>query len=238
MKRLGIIGGISAASTAHYYALINEGVQARLGGLAQAELLIWSVNFAEVAALQEKGEWQTLGVMFADIARRLEGAGAEAIIIAANTMHKVADEVTAAVTIPLLHIVDITAAAIRRAGLKRPGLMATAYTMEQDFYVGRFRDRHGLSLLIPGEADRRDTHRIIYDELCRGVTTDVSRARYEDIARALVAQGADCLILGCTEVGMLLNQGNVPVPVFDTTQLHTKAAVDFATGHSLQQAAE
>ena len=152
MKRLGIIGGISAASTAHYYALINEGVQARLGGLAQAELLIWSVNFADVAALQEKGDWQTLGVMFADIARRLEGAGAEAIIIAANTMHKVADEVTAAVTIPLLHIADITAAAIRRTGLKRPGLMATAYTMEQDFYVGRFRDRHGLSLLIPGEA--------------------------------------------------------------------------------------
>ncbi len=238
MKRVGIIGGISAESTAHYYALINQGVRAGRGGLAQAELLIWSVNFAEVAALQEQGDWPALARRFADIARRLEGAGAEAIVIAANTMHKVADEVTAAVTIPLLHIVDITADAIRRDGLARPGLMATAYTMEQDFYVGRFRDRHGLNLLIPGAADRRDTHRIIYDELCRGITTEASRARYEAIARALVAQGADCLILGCTEIGMLLSKDNVPVPVFDTTRLHTQAAVDFALSDVRRQAAE
>ena len=237
MRMIGIIGGMSAESTATYYAALNAAVRARLGGLHSARLLLWSVDFAEIAQLQKEGRWQEQGEILAAIARKLEAAGAEAIVLATNTMHKVAPAIEAAVKVPFLHIAEATAAAIRNKGLKRPALMATAYTMEQDFYKERLA-RHGLDVIIPDEADRAATHRIIYEELCKGVISETSRAEYIQIAQRLQAKGADCLILGCTEVGMLLNSGNVPMPVFDTTLIHVEAAVDFSLSAPKLMAAE
>jgi aspartate racemase len=238
MRTIGIIGGMSAESTAHYYAEINKGVREKLGGLHSAEIVMWSVDFAEIAAMQSKGQWDLAGKHLATIAKRLEGAGADCLVLATNTMHKLAPEIQDATHIPLLHIADATAEAIKAAGLKRPGLMATAYTMEQDFYVGRLRNSHGLVVIVPDEADRKKTHAIIYDELCKGVTREDSRNAYVKIAQRLKYAGADCLILGCTEVGMLLNQSNVPMPVFDTTLIHAAAAVSFATAVEHRRAAE
>jgi aspartate racemase len=227
MKTIGIIGGMSAESTAHYYAHINAGVRQRLGGLHAAELILWSVDFADIADMQTRGDWAAAGAKLADVAARLERAGADVIILATNTMHKVASEIEAAISVPFLHIADATALEIRAAGLKRPAMMATTYTMEQDFYVGRLREKFGFDVIVPDEADRRETHRIIYDELCKGVVTDQSRKAYEAIAERLKQRGADCLILGCTEVAMLLNAGNVSIPVFDTAVIHANAAVEF-----------
>jgi aspartate racemase len=238
MKVIGIIGGMSAESTAHYYARINARVRERLGGLHAGEVIVWSVDFAEIAAMQEKGLWKEAGVKLAEVAVRLERAGADVILLATNTMHKVADTITAAIKIPFIHIADATAEKVKAAGFKRPGLMATAYTMEQDFYVGRLRARHGLDVVVPGPADRAETHRVIYDELCKGMVAESSRTAYEAIAARLVGEGADCLILGCTEVGMLLNETNVSVPVFDTTLIHADAAVDFALAGAARMAAE
>jgi aspartate racemase len=238
MKVIGIIGGMSAASTAHYYARINARVRERLGGLHAAEVIIWSVDFAGIAAMQEKGLWKEAGARLAEVAMKLERAGADVILLATNTMHKVADAITAAIKVPFIHIADATAEKVKAAGLKRPGLMATAYTMEQDFYVGRLRARHGLDVVVPGPTDRAETHRIIYDELCKGRVAESSRTAYEAIAARLVGEGADCLILGCTEVGMLLNETNVSVPVFDTTLIHADAAVDFALAGEARMAAE
>lgn len=238
MRVIGIIGGMSAESSAHYYAEINALVRKRLGGLHSAEILMWSVDFAGIAAMQARGEWDAAGARLAGIAKRLEGAGADVIILATNTMHKLAPQIEAAISVPFLHIADATAAEIKRAGLRRPGLMATAYTMEQDFYVGRLRDRHGLDVIVPDAEDRARTHAIIYDELCKGIVNEASRQAYEAIARRLVSAGADCLILGCTEVGMLLNSSNVTIPVFDTTLIHAAAAVDFATAREQRKAAE
>jgi aspartate racemase len=227
MKTIGIIGGMSAESTAHYYAHINAGVRQRLGGLHAAELILWSVDFADIADMQTRGDWAAAGAKLADVAARLERAGADVIILATNTMHKVASEIEAAISVPFLHIADATALEIRAAGLKRPAMMATTYTMEQDFYVGRLREKFGFDVIVPDEADRRETHRIIYDELCKGVVTDQSRKAYEAIAERLKQRGADCLILGCTEVAMLLNAGNVSIPVFDTAVIHANAVVEF-----------
>jgi aspartate racemase len=238
MRTIGIIGGMSAESTAHYYAEINKGVREKLGGLHSAEIVMWSVNFAEIAAMQAKGQWDLAGRRLSTIAQRLEGAGADCLVLATNTMHKLAPEIEAATHIPLLHIADATAEAIKAAGLRRPGLMATAYTMEQDFYVARLRSKHGLDIIVPEEADRKKTHAIIYDELCKGITREESRNTYVGIANRLKKAGADCLILGCTEVGMLLNEGNVPMPVFDTTLIHAAAAVSFATTAEQRRAAE
>jgi aspartate racemase len=238
MRRIGIIGGMSAESTAHYYARINAQVRRRLGGLHAAEAIIWSVDFAEIAAMQERGSWQEAGTRLAEVAVKLERAGADVILLATNTMHKVADTIAAAVRIPFIHIADATAARVKQAGFKRPGLMATAYTMEEDFYVGRLRARHGLEVIVPEPADRAETHRIIYDELCKGVVAESSRTAYEAIAARLACAGADCLILGCTEVGMLLNGSNASLPVFDTTLIHADAAVDFALGCETRMAAE
>jgi aspartate racemase len=238
MKTIGIIGGMSAESTAHYYAAINAGVRNRLGGLHSAEIIVWSVDFAEIAAMQEQGKWDEAGQKLAGIAKRLEAAGADVVLLATNTMHKVADAIVDAVSIPFIHIADATAAQIKRAGFKRPGLMATAYTMEQSFYVGRLKDRHGLDVVIPDEGGRADTHKIIYEELCSGVVRGASRQRYQQIAESLAERGADCLILGCTEVGMLLNDKNVSVPVFDTTLIHAEAAVAFALSRDMRKAAE
>jgi aspartate racemase len=238
MKTIGIIGGMSAESTAHYYAHINAGVRQRLGGLHAAELILWSVDFADIADMQSRGDWSSAGVKLADIAARLERAGADVIILATNTMHKVAGEIEAAISVPFLHIADATALEIRAAGLKRPAMMATTYTMEQDFYMGRLREKFGFDVMVPDEADRRETHRIIYDELCKGVVTDQSRKVYEVIAGRLKQRGADCLILGCTEVAMLLNPGNVSIPVFDTAVIHANAAVNFVLSDYNLKAAE
>jgi aspartate racemase len=227
MKTIGIIGGMSCCSTALYYDRLNAEARRRLGGLHSAECVIWSVDFDRIERLQAAGDWDRAGAELARIAVALEHAGAELLIIASNTMHKVADAVRHATRVPLIHIAEATAAEIVKAALKHPGLMATAYTMEQDFYVGALRAA-GLEPVIPEAGDRAETHRIIYDELCRGVVREESRAAYEAIAARLIGRGADCLILGCTEVGMLLNEDNVPAPVFDTTLIHADAALDAA----------
>jgi aspartate racemase len=230
MKVIGLIGGMSCESTAHYYARLNEGVRKALGGLHSAEILMWSVDFAPIAQMQAEGRWQEAGVRLATIARRLEMAGADVLVLATNTMHKVAGTIEAAVGIPFLHIADATASKIRAAGKRRPAIMATRFTMEQDFYTGRLRDKFALETLIPDEADRTLVHQIIYDELCVGRVTEASRQAFVDVARRLAAKGADCLVLGCTEVGMLLDERNAPLPIFDTTLIHADAAVNFALG--------
>ncbi len=238
MKTIGIIGGMSLESTAHYYAHINAGIRQRLGGLHSADLVLWSVDFAEIADMQTRGDWASAGRLLAGVARRLQSAGADVVILATNTMHKVADEIEAAISVPFVHIADATAHEIQLGGLKRPAMMATAYTMEQDFYVGRLRDKFGLDVIVPEEADRRETHRIIYDELCKGIVTDKSRQVYEAIAERLQQRGADSLILGCTEVAMLLSADNVAAPVFDTALIHANAAVNFALSDYQLKAAE
>jgi len=239
MKVIGLIGGMSCESTAHYYARLNERVREALGGLHSAEILMWSVDFAPIAQMQAEGRWEDAGARLAAIARRLEAAGAEVIVLATNTMHKVADVIEAATGIPLLHIADATADKIRASGKRKPAIMATRFTMEQDFYTGRLREKFGLDAITPDEADRALVHQIIYDELCVGRVTDASRAVFVDVAQRLKSKGADCLVLGCTEVGMLLNEGNSPLPMFDTTLIHADAAVNFALGHvPTAQAAE
>ena len=227
MKTIGILGGMSAASTQTYYRELCRLVRERLGGLHSPELLIRSLDFAVIEAAQAAGDWDGAGKILNREALALERGGADFIVLATNTMHKVADQMMQGVGIPLLHIADATAAAINRQGLKRPGLMATAFTMEQDFYTARLRAA-GLEPVIPDAPDRAETHRIIYEELCREVVKPESEQAYRGIASRLVDRGADCLILGCTEVGMLLNAGNVSVPVFDTTLVHCEAAVERA----------
>lgn len=230
MKVIGLIGGMSCESTAHYYARLNARVRAVQGGLHSAEILMWSVDFAPIAQMQAEGRWDEAGARLAGVARRLEASGAEVLVLATNTMHKVADAIEAATDLPFLHIADATGRKIRETGLRRPAIMATRFTMEQDFYTGRLRDKFGLDCVIPDEADRAQVHQIIYDELCVGRVCETSRQAYVDVARRLKDKGADCLILGCTEVGMLLDERNTPLPVFDTTLIHADAAVDFALG--------
>lgn len=227
MKTIGILGGMSAASTVIYYRQLCDLTRARLGGLHSPQLLIRSLDFAPVAAAQAAGDWAALGQMLNTEARRLDDGGADLLLLATNTMHKVADTMMAGVSIPLIHIADATATAIRQAGLTRPGLMATAFTMEQSFYTDRLRAA-GLDPLVPSAEDRATTHRIIYDELCRDQILPASRSAYEGIAARLAADGADCLILGCTEVGMLLSAANSPLPVFDTVAIHCAAALEAA----------
>ena len=228
MKTLGLLGGMSSESTAIYYRLLNEGVNARLGGLASAKLIIWSFDFADIAARQSAGDWAGLAGTLADAAGALERAGAEAVMICANTMHKMADEVQAAIGVPLIHIADATAAAIQATGSRRPALLATRYTMEQDFITGRLRERFGVDTMIPDEADRIELHRIIYGELCLGVVTPSSKAAFLAMIARLRAGGADGVILGCTELGLLLTQAEIDIPVFDTALIHVAAGVDFA----------
>lgn len=227
MKTIGILGGMSAASTQIYYRELCDQMRARFGGLHSPEVLIRSLDFARIEALQVRGEWDAAGVILNAEAKALERGGADLLILATNTMHKLADQMMQGVDIPLLHIADATAGAIWEKGLSAPGLMATSFTMEQSFYTDRLRAA-GLSPVLPNDADRAEVHRIIYEELCKDITLEKSRAAYVSIAERLVEQGADCLILGCTEVGMLLNQGNVTVPVFDTTLIHCTAALDLA----------
>ena len=227
MKTIGILGGMSAASTQVYYRELCDLTRKRLGGLHSPELLIRSLDFVRIEALQMRGEWEAAGVLLNAEAKALERGGADLIVLATNTMHKLASQMMEGVTIPLIHIADATAQAIRSVHLKSPGLMATAFTMEQSFYIDRL-IAAGLKPMIPNKDDRAEIHRIIYEELCKDVTTAESEAAYVAIANRLAKAGADCLILGCTEVGMLLNQGNVQVPVFDTTLIHCSAALDRA----------
>ena len=229
MKTIGVLGGMSAASTQIYYSTLCQLVRDELGSLHSPELLIRSLDFAPMEALQMSGDWEEAGRVLNVHAKTLEQAGAGLILLATNTMHKVADEMMEGVDIALLHIADTTAEAIRSAGLERPGLMATAFTMEQSFYTDRLRSA-GLEAIIPQADDRRETHRIIYNELCQGLVTRDSQNSYVKIAERLVSRGADCLILGCTEIGMLLNADNVTVPVFDTTQIHCAAAIRWSLG--------
>jgi len=228
VRTLGLIGGMTWHSTADYYRLINQGVQERLGGSHSAELLMLSVDFAPVEELQNRGEWEAMGQLMAGAARTLERGGAEAIVICANTMHRLAGDVTAAVKIPLIHIADAAAAAVKARGLKTVGLLGTRYTMEMDFYRGRLEAPHGLSVLVPDEPGRTTVHDVIYRELGRGLVRDESRRRYLEIIEDLVRRGAQGVILGCTEIPMLIRPEDSPVPVFDTTALHAAAAVDFA----------
>ncbi|MGN7773612.1 aspartate/glutamate racemase family protein [Phyllobacterium sp. 22552] len=224
MKTIGILGGMSAASTQIYYRELCRLTRETLGRLHSPELLIRSVDFDEIETLQVSSNWDAAADILNEKAIALERGGAELLILATNTMHKVAGRILAGVSIPFVHIADATATAILDGGFRKPGLMATAFTMEQNFYTDRLTAR-GLLPIIPEAGDRAETHRIIYDELCRDVVTKESRLRYELIAQRLIDRGCDCLILGCTEVGMLLNQDNVAVPVFDTTLIHCEAAL-------------
>jgi aspartate racemase len=228
MKTIGMIGGMSWESSAEYYRLINRGVRARLGGLHSAQSLMYSVDFAEIEALQHAGDWASAANRMIDAARRLQAGGADFLVICTNTMHKLADPVEAAVPIPLLHIADATGVRVRDAGLTRVGLLATRFTMEESFYRGRLGDRFGLDVLVPDADGRAVVHDVIYSELCAGIVNERSRTRYCEIGRALIERGAQGLILGCTEIGLLVDQSHFEVPVFDTTRIHAEAAVEAA----------
>lgn len=228
MKTLGLIGGMSWESTAIYYRHLNEIARDRLGGLHSAKLLLWSFDFAEVAERQHAGDWDSASAMMTEAARRLEDGGAEALVICTNTMHKLAEAVEASVGIPLVHIADATAVRLKAAGVQRPALLATRFTMEEAFYTGRLRDRHGIDAVLPDECGRSLIHRIIYEELCRGVTSPESKVAYLDEIESLRRAGADGVILGCTEITMLIGAEDTDLPVFDTTRIHAEAAMEFA----------
>ncbi len=227
MKTIGLIGGMSWESTALYYRWLNQAIAARLGGLHSARLLLFSVDFYEIEELQDHGAWDEAGTLLREVAQALERGGAQFFVLCTNTMHKVADQITEGVSIPLLHIADATADAVSQAGLQRIGLLGTRFTMEQDFYRGRLEAR-GLSVIIPADEDRRLVNRVIYEELCRGEVRDASRDEYRRVIREMVEAGAEGIILGCTEIGMLVSDQDSPVPTFDTTQIHAEAAVEYA----------
>ena len=234
MRTLGLIGGMSWESTAFYYRHLNELARERLGGLHSAKLLLWSFDFAEVADHQHRGDWDGATALMVEAALHLKRGGAEAVVICTNTMHLMADAVERASGLPVLHIADATAEAIKTTGCRRPLLLATGFTMEQPFYRERLRDRHGIEALVPEEQDRETVHRIIYDELCQGVARPESKAAYLDvIQRSRGEAGADGVILGCTEITLLIGKDDVNVPVFDTTRLHAEAAMAFALGRDI-----
>ncbi|MFR0689732.1 aspartate/glutamate racemase family protein [Enterobacterales bacterium AE_CKDN230030158-1A_HGKHYDSX7] len=228
MKTIGLIGGMSWESTIPYYRQINERIKERLGGLHSAKVALYSVDFHEIERLQHAGDWDAAGRVLADAARSLKAAGADFLVLCTNTMHKVAPAIEAAVDIPLLHIADPTAAAIRAAGVSTVGLLGTRFTMEQAFYKDRLVEKFGLQVLTPNETDRQVVHRIIYEELCLGQIHDESRQEYRRIIAALVEQGAEAVILGCTEISLLVGPVDASVPLFDTTALHALHAADAA----------
>ncbi len=228
MKTIGLIGGLSWESSQLYYQIINETVRERLGGLHSADCLMYSFDFHEIEVLQANGDWDAATARMVEAGQRLGRGGAEVVIICSNTMHRMAVEVADAIDVPLLHIADPTAHAAMDAGIKKIGLLGTAYTMEQEFYAGCLRENHGLDVLIPDDGGRELVHRVIYDELVKGVINEESRAAYIDVIDVLVEQGAEGIILGCTEIGMLIQQQHCSVPTFDTTELHAVAAVEFA----------
>ena len=230
MRTIGLIGGMSWESTVTYYQLLNRMARERLGGLHSAELLLWSFDFAEIETMQDAGDWESATGRMIDAARNLQRGGAECVVICTNTMHKMAADVEAAVDIPLLHIADAAAAAIRSAGSEKPLLLGTRFTMEQDFYKGFLQREHGIDVVVPDEQERAYVHDVIYDELCHGEVRGESKKRYLEIIAAAVARGADSVIFGCTEIGLLISDAELPVPGLDTTALHAAAAIDFALG--------
>jgi aspartate racemase len=236
MKTLGLIGGMSWESTVPYYREINQAVRAHLGGLHSAKLILYSVDFAEVEHLQATGQWEAAGALLANVAVKLEQAGADALVLCTNTMHKVADAISGAVNIPLLHIADPTAEAIKQGGFTTVGLLGTRFTMEQDFYRNRLEKNHGLTVLTPPQADRDLVHQIIYDELCLGEVRNASLESYLRIINDLHALGAQAIILGCTEIALLVQQQHTTLPLFDTTFLHARSAALWAMSHTALEA--
>ncbi len=227
MKTIGLIGGMSWESSAEYYRIINEEVNRRLGGVHSAKVILYSFDFAEIEELQHRGEWEKLTQVMIDAARRLENAGAEVLLICTNTMHKMFDQVQENVEVSMIHIADATAEEIKNKGLKKVGLLGTKFTMEGDFYRKRF-ENHGIETVIPTEDEREIIHRIIYDELVVGIIRDESRKKYLEIIEHLKQRGAEGVVLGCTEIPLLIKQEHVDIPVFDTTRIHALKAVDFA----------
>jgi aspartate racemase len=228
MKTIGLLGGMSWESTLEYYRIINNSVKARLGGSHSAQCLLYSVDFSEIEALQHAGEWETLTQAMIAAVKRLERGGADCLVICTNTMHRMADEVQASTKLPLLHIADATASAVKAQGLGTVGLLGTRFTMEGDFYRGKLERQHGLQVLVPDQAGMDAVHRIIYDELVQGVIREASRQLYLEVIADLQARGAQGVVLGCTEIPLLVRQTDVTIPVFDTTTIHAQAAVDWA----------
>ena len=233
MKRIGLIGGMSWESSIEYERIINEEVRTRLGGTHSADLIIRSFDFAVIEDLQASGDWRRAGELLADVARDLEHCGAEILVLCTNTMHRLAADITDAVSVPLLHIADATAADIHRCGVRTVGLLGTKYTMEAEFYAGRLASQHGLDVRTPNETARNEVHRIIYDELVQGVIDDDSRQTYIDIASELIDGGVEGIIAGCTEIELLLRGDDLNVPYFPTTRLHATAAVDLSLASQL-----
>ena len=230
MKTIGLIGGMSWESTLEYYRIINETVKERLGGLHSAKCVLASLDFAEIEPLQRQERWAEQAQMMVAAAQNLERAGADFLLLCTNTMHKLADDIQAGIHIPFLHIADATARRIKSTGIRKVGLLGTRFTMEQDFYRQRLEDRHHLSVLIPGEQQRELVHRVIYDELCLGIVNEVSRFGYSQVIKELAKNGAQGIILGCTEIELLVKPEDSPVPLFPTTRIHAEAAVDYALG--------
>ena len=228
MKTIGLLGGMSWESTVGYYRAINEGIKDALGGLHSAKITLHSVDFDPIEKLQHAGDWQGTATILSDAAQKIEAGGADCLLICTNTMHKVAPQIQAAIGIPVLHIADATAEVLVRKGIKTVGLLGTAFTMEQDFYKGRLSDNYGLNVVVPNTADRAIVHDVIYQELCLGKTVAASKAEYLRIIKTLAEQGAEAVILGCTEIGMLVEQRDTDVVLLDTTTIHAQKAVEFA----------
>ncbi len=231
MKTIGLLGGMSWESTMSYYKSINEGVKATLGGLNSAKICMYSVNFDEIEKLQHQGRWAETADILAEAALSVEKGGADFILICTNTMHKVMPEIEQKITVPILHIADTTAQKLLEQGVKKVGLLGTAFTMEQDFYKGRLTDKFGIDVMVPDENERKQVHDIIYQELCRGEIKEESRAIYSQVIEKLSQQGAEAVILGCTEIALLIQQQHTDVPLFDTIAIHAEAAVRLATSN-------
>ena len=228
MRTIGLLGGMSWESTVLYYQIINRTIGKKLGGLHSAKLILYSVDFDQVERLQHADRWAEAGSLLSDAAAVLQGAGADFLVLCTNTMHRVAPDIEARVQIPLLHIADPTARAIRESGLSTVGLLGTGFTMEQDFYRGRLEREFGLTVHVPEAASRKLLHEVIYTELCRGIISESSRARFQEVVSELVGMGSEAVILGCTEIGLLLRPSDVSIPLLDTTRLHAEAAASFA----------
>jgi aspartate racemase len=228
MKTIGMIGGMSWESSLEYYRIMNQAVKEKLGGFHSAPCILYSVDFEDVEKLQHQGDWESLNRLMIEAAQRVKKAGADFLVICTNTMHKMADEVQRAVQIPLLHIADVTAGAVKADGQSRVGLLGTKFTMEQDFYKGRLQEIHGIDVLIPEDKERQVIHDILYNELCLGEIKELSKGKFQSIIQNLVERGAQGVILGCTEIPLIVSQEDYEIPLYDTTSLHAKAAVDFA----------
>lgn len=228
MKTIGLIGGMSWESSVLYYQVLNRRVRELLGGNHSCECLMLSVDFAEIATLQHNGDWKTLAARMISAARQLESGGADFVLLCTNTMHKVADDIQRSINIPLIHIVDTTAAEINRHGMKKLGLLATRFSMEEDFLKGRYKDKFGIETIIPDETERAEIHRIIYDELVKGTVHESSRLRFLEVAANLISRGAEGIILGCTEIELLIKPSDLSVTLFETARIHAEAAVELA----------